>query len=80
MREFGVLDLAKKYIGLARDSVEKVVAMIPRYQGKWFECINQYQFINYLIYVSILFLNVKIFWNYLKIGIITEFLLNFIIK
>jgi hypothetical protein len=34
LREFGVLDLAKKYIGLARDSVEKVVAMIPRYQGK----------------------------------------------
>jgi hypothetical protein len=34
LREFGVLEMANKYIGLAQKSIEKVVNMIPRYQSK----------------------------------------------
>lgn len=41
MKELGIIDLAKKYITLAKDSVDKVIAMIPRYQGKWFTYINK---------------------------------------
>lgn len=34
LKEFGIVEMGKKYVDLAHKSIEKVVNMIPRYQAK----------------------------------------------
>ena len=36
LKEFGIIEMGKKYVELAQKSIQKVVNMIPRYQAKWF--------------------------------------------